>query len=298
MTSLKIDHRNYNVDIHQRQNLPEDAPRLVVAAFQPNQAARDILYTCIRAIQKFTPVPYELWVIDNHSPHPYADELLDFTDINVVLNYTDPEFPVTRSPLKYLKAKLRGQSRHPYSASYANAIALEIAVRLIPSRSKYFMSMHMDTLPCHGGWLNFLLSKLVGNVAAAGFQMNTLRIPDGTLHILGCLIDFQRFRELDLTFLPNLPKFDTGDKITTELRQAGLCVYVCKNTFNQPHLIETIPQSSPFRNLPVVRAFDDSENIIFLHLGRGIKRATGHLERGVSPEEWNKFARKHVINND
>ena len=38
------------------------------------------------------------------------------------------------------------------------------------------------------------------------------------------------------------------------------------------------PPDSPLKGVRVDRAFDDDWNIIFLHLGRGIRKSTGNIE--------------------
>ncbi len=95
-------------------------------------------------------------------------------------------------------------------ASYANAVALEIAARLINPESKYLMSMHMDTMPCRAGWLSYLMSRINGAVKAAGVRMDKTHTREGVLHVLGYIVDFQLFRKLGLDYLPDLPGLDVA----------------------------------------------------------------------------------------
>ena len=125
--------------------------------------------------------------------------------------------------------------------------------------------------------------------------MDKKRTKQGILHVLGHLIDFQLFQRLDLVFLPQLPRYDVGDLVTVRLREAGYKVYPCRNTLWNPELANMIQPSSPLRNFNVDRTFDDKENVIFLHLGRGIKKALRKHDSGISPEEWIRFAEKHII---
>lgn len=291
---IYVDNRAYTIQLYRRVTQPVTAPRLVVVSYQPNPLAQQILRVCIQVIQHLTPEPHELWVVDNNSPLKHIDWLLKSDNINVVLNRTEPLPPQARTML----GRLMGLSKHKRNqqgrGSYANAIALEMAARLIEPQSRYLMTLHMDTMPCHVKWLPFLLSKLQGNIAAVGVRLDKARTPEGILHVLGYMVDFQVFQRLQLNFLPQLPKYDVGDRVTVALREAGYDVWACPNTLWEPELVNKIPASSPLRHLHVDRSFDDEGNVIFLHLGRGIaKSVSGHVPTGrTSPEQWIRFARE------
>jgi hypothetical protein len=293
MVRLRIDGRTYMTQVRQRVTQSSEAPRLVVVAYQPNQLAQKILKVCIQAIQRYTLEPHELWVVDNNSPKDNVDWLLQCPETNVVLNLTEPVPPDGRSLLRRWK-KRQGQQKW---ASYANAVALELAVRLINQRAHYLMTLHMDIMPCRAGWLSFLRSKLGQGTVSAGVRMDRRRIPEGVLHVLGYLVNFQLFRKLNLDFLPQLPRYDVGDRVTIALRDAGYDVFACSNTLWEPRLVEKIPLSSPLRHLCVDRSFDDDSNVIFLHLGRGVRKSTGNYDdpKKTTPEEWIAFAEEYLF---
>ena len=115
------------------------------------------------------------------------------------------------------------------------------------------------------------------------------------MHVLGCLVDFQLFRQLNLDFLPRLPQYDVGDRVTVALREAGYGVFACRNTLWDAELVHAIPPSSPLRLLNVDRSIDDEGHVIFLHLGRGIRKSFGESGAGTTPEEWVNFAEEHLL---
>lgn len=288
---IPIDGRDYLVEVDRRVVLPVEAPRIIVVSHQPNRTAIELLRVCIEAVQYFTPEPHELWIVDNNSPRESLHWLNKRLDINLVQNRTEPLPPEAR---RADREHIQSTSQQDWG-SYANAVALELGTRLIDPGSHYLMSMHMDALPCRVGWLSFLKSKLTNGVGAAGVRLDKTRTAEGVLHVLGYMVDFRIFRDLKLDFFPELPELDVGDRVTIRLRQAGHDVFACPNTIWDARLAETIPLSSPLRDLQVDRSFDDDGNLIFLHLGRGIRKSGGEHKRGPSPEEWIKIAREYLM---
>ncbi len=282
---ITLDGLAYQIELVKNCELSPDAPRLVVVSHVQNPTAKELLRVCLAAIRRFTPEPHEVWVVDNNSPMENLDELLLSDDVNIVLNRTEP-LPSDARRLNLLGS---GNVTQTNWGSYANAVGLELAVRLADPRARYFMSLHMDALPCRAGWLSFMKSKLSDGVAAAGVRMDKTRTPEGVLHVLGYMVDFQLFKQLELSFFPELPRLDVGDNVTIRLRESGYGVFACANTVWEPDLVLKIPSSSPLRDLHVDRSFDDNGNVIFLHLGRGLRRSSGEHRKGTTAEAWINF---------
>jgi len=286
-----VDGLEYFLHVRRPVRLSPDAPRLIVVANQQNRTASGLLRVCIEAIRQFTPEPHEVWVVDNNSPVEKLGWLIEQPDVNAIFSRTEPIPPQARraqtSPVRENAQEDRG--------SYANAVGLELGIRTIDPASRHIMALHMDTLPCKGGWLSFLISKLSGSVAAAGVRLDRTRIPEGVLHVLGFVVDFQLFVRLGLDFFPRPPLLDVGDRITTEFRSAGYEVFSCRNTMWEPQLSDRLRPDSPLRRLPVDRAFDDDGRAIFLHLGRGVRKATGKHIKGLSAQDWIRFADREIL---
>lgn len=280
-TALMVDGKPYALQIRRAFSgaAPPSVPRLVVVAYQPNAPARRLLETCLTAIQWFTHEPHELWVVDNHSPEAHSAWLHDWPNLNVIFNHTEPVPPGADS-----------SSTQEAHGSYANGLALELAAQVIDPASQCLMTLHMDTAPCHPSWLAFLRGQLNDRVRAAGVRLDRVRVPEGVLHVLGYLVDFQVFRRLGLSFMPALPDLDVGDRVTLALRAAGYEVFACANTLWQPELAALIPSDSPVYDQPVDRSFDQAGQVIFLHLGRGLAQAAGRAgQRRVTLEDWRRL---------
>jgi hypothetical protein len=288
---LVVDGRSYDLEVIRNVTLSAEAPRLAVVSRQNNKTAMDLARVCIDAVRHFTPEPHELWVVDNNSPRENLQWLLERTDVNIALNRTEPLPPEGRVGSN---ASANPDVQLTW-ASYANAIALEIVARLINPESKYLMSMHMDTMPCRAGWLSYLTSRIKDGVRAAGVRMDKTRTPEGILHVLGYMVDFQLFQKLNLDYLPDLPGLDVGDRVTLRLREEGFDVFACPNTLWEPELAERIPACSPLKEFRVDRSLDSDGNVIFLHLGRGVRKSIGVHQRGTTAEEWVNMAYHRLI---
>jgi len=290
---IVIEGRSHRVVISQPVRRGANAVRLVIPAYQPTSIAQELLRICIGSIQNMTNADdYELWVVDNCSPWKNCRWLLDHPGINVALSRTKPLPPEKRffySPFAFWQ-------RQEQWGSYANALGLELALKLVDPRSLQLMTLHMDTMVCAPHWLDFFKSRVSETNKAMGACFEKHRTPEGVVHILGCMVDYQTFQAEGIHFWPDLPQYDVGDKVTLQLREAGHTVSVCENTYETPLLVESIPATSPYKHLSVVRAFDDSGNVIFMHLGRGIPKADErYVGESASAEDWIEFAEEHVI---
>jgi len=290
--TIRLDGRLYDLDVSRRVELPPVSPRLVMISHLHTQSAVELLKTSLMAVRRFTAEPHEMWVVDNNSPRENLTWLGAWPDVNLILNRTEP-LPPTVTEANRLPNDCLNQLDW---GSYANAVGLELAVRVIDPDSRLLMLLHMDAVPCKSGWLSFLRSKLTADpnekrlnnrgVAAAGVRMDRVRNPEGVLHVLGFMVDFQIFRKCNLDFFPDLPDLDVGDRVTVELRKCGYQVFACSNTLWNPELINNIPLSSPWRDLHVDRSFDDEGDVFFVHLGRGVRKSCGEHTKGTDVQQW------------
>jgi hypothetical protein len=287
-SKIKVYGRTYPVRVLRRVIAPSTAPRLVVVAFQPNNTAKEILRLCLDSIHRNTPEDHELWVVDNASPKKISQWLENEPDINVIFNQSKP------GPRFNFIRKIVGLSETTYMGSYANAVALELAARIIDADSQLMMTLHMDTMPCSNGWLSYLTGQLDEQVRCVGVRLDTKRVK--AVHVLGMLFDFNLFRSLKLTFAHDMPRHDTGDGISLAFENAGYRIWACPNTLWKPELLDCLPADSPYRNIMVDRSFDDQGRVIFLHLGRGIlKSHASILGEKTTPEQWLCFGREIVL---
>jgi ubiquinone/menaquinone biosynthesis C-methylase UbiE len=272
---ILIEGNQYNVYIKREKKKNNASTKLIVVSYLPNKLTRKILEMCLKSIQLYTPEEHELWVVDNNSPQTSVNWLYNFSGVNVIFN----------------------RSRHIQMASYDNGIGLELASRIINNNTQYIMTLHQDTMVCKNGWLSTMLSKMDDSIKAVGVRLDKGRVPDGILHILGCLIDFQILKNLRLSFLPRLPDYDTGDFAVSCIRKAGFDIFAFPNTLHDTSLIQLIPDNSPLKGFHVDRSFDEYNEIFFLHLGRGVLKSEkkGDFEGKTLPQKWIKFGEKYIL---
>ncbi len=272
-----IERNQYNVYIKREKPTNNSSTKLIVVSYLPNKLTKKILEICLKSIQKYTPEKHELWVVDNNSPEISINWLYNFSGINVIFN----------------------RSRYIKMASYDNGVGLELASHIINKNTQYIMTLHQDTMVCKNGWLSTMLSKMEDKIKAVGVRMDRGRVPEGTLHILGCLIDFQILKKLKLSFLPRLPDYDAGDLAISGLRKAGFDIFAFPNTLHDSSLTRLIPDNSPLKRLHVDRSFDENNQIFFLHLGRGVAKSEkkGNFKGKTLPQEWIKLGEKYILPN-
>ncbi len=272
---IEIDNNLYNVFVREKIFSRREAVRIIVVSYQPNRYSSELLKLCIESIQKFTDTDYELWVVDNNSPAGNIKWIDDVRDINIA----------------YIRTEPKG------GASYANSLALEVAARLINQNTGYLVCFHEDVAVCRYGWLDYMLSRMDKKIKAAGFRLTRARVPGGVLHVCGYIIDFKLFRELKLSFLPELPQFDVGDKAIYLLKENGFDIFHTPNTFDSPGLTGLIPETMEAYDLNVTRSFNDRDEIIYMHLGRGIPKAKGEYKNKEksSSEQWSGYIRKNLL---
>jgi len=106
---------------------------------------RDLLKLCIRAIRKFTRLPYEVVVVDNGSRDGSLKYLRGLQSIRLIERQAGAEPP----PI-------------------AHAEALELAAQA--AGGKYFLSLHTDAIPRREGWLERIVQVMEANakIAAVG----------------------------------------------------------------------------------------------------------------------------------
>jgi glycosyltransferase involved in cell wall biosynthesis len=309
--TYSLESKEYKVTVHSRHQSRSDTVKIIIPVYLFNEESFRISEVCIESVINNTPENHEIWVVDNNSTNNYSKLLNEIIGINLIANHTEPIDPLVN--LDRADASIFGKMKNlimsPSQPSqlnhgaYANAVGLELGCNFINQDTKLVFTMHSDTLVLKKGWLSFLMSKLNDKVRAVACWTDIIRV--NALHIGGLLFDYSLFRSLNMDFLPNIgksrypdmPEYDVGDLITLKLLENGYDHYSCKNTYNDPSLVEIIPDNHPLKNIHSDRCFDEEGELFFAHMGRGTPKSRGtYKQKGKTyPKEWIQFAEDYVL---
>ena len=282
---VTVERTRYTIDVLDRsRSAAPDAVAIVV----PCHEAFELTRTCLDAIERFTDVPHEVWVVDNASSPATVARLTAETTANLVLTHTAPW---RRGGVI---ARFVPWYRQTGGGSVANGVALELAAGVVTTR--WMFVMHNDAMPCKRGWMRDLLSRLDDRVRGVGVRQDPTRVK--AMHQSGFLFDFSLFRELRMSFMPGLPEYDVGDLVSVRLRDAGFGAAICDNTYNTPELRKRLPEHHWLKPVACDIAFDATGDPFYLHLGRGTLRSSKpdfDQARDLSLAEWLALVRANLL---
>tara|TARA_R110002020_G_scaffold154318_1_gene333892 strand:- start:1033 stop:1779 length:747 start_codon:yes stop_codon:yes gene_type:complete len=207
-------------------------------------------------------------VVENSNSIEDRDKLLeDFSNVIWVQNPTD----------------LRG--------SHANATALEKGMEMV--NTKHVFMCHNDVVATSETWMDYFISKIAEGYSLVGASSDQSRIK--AVHQSGLLVESEIARSVSFYPVYNEGKMllDVADSLTKFCRDSGLSYFVCDNTFNKPELAGSIKEER-YKDVRIDRALDEDGNVIFLHLGRGTRKHSGHYHKPgrVLYPEWVELTTK------
>jgi len=183
------------------------------------------------------------------------------------------------------------------SGSSQNASSIEISKEHI--KDDFVFAAHCDVCVTSESFYHTLFKKieeyeLIGPL----FDVCEERI--GALHVSGLFMRTELMKKVD--FFPRRidenNRMDVGDAATLYCRQNNLKHLCLPNTYNYPDLAKKIVDDN-FRNFKVTRCLDDDNNVIFMHMGRGIPKTIGTYQKAgperVYLKDWVKFCEGIVL---
>lgn len=272
--SIEIYNNKFQIEVLRRQRATNEAVTILI----PCHNGLELTKITVASIRKFTTTPYELWVIDNASTDGTVDWLREQSDLNVVFNHTGthPKDDSGKGTIWW---------KQNFGGSVANAIGLEMGARVC--HTHWIFVMHNDALPIRVGWLEEMLSKTNDRVRGVSTRRDPSRVH--AMHQSGMLFDFTLFKELRMTFAPNMPEYDVGDGITLSLEKNGYDCYYFQNTFNDPTLLSLpVWNGHWLEEIYCDKTLNSENEPFYLHLGRGTLQAAGpgNVERKTTVTMW------------
>jgi hypothetical protein len=86
--------------------------------------------------------------------------------------------------------------------------------------------------------------------------------------------------------MPKFPKFDVGEKAISDSLDKNFKIFAYENSRNDSLLLDRI--NDKYKSLTTVDvSVDENNNVIFLHLGRGIlKSSNKYKKNSFTPIDW------------
>ena len=266
----------------------------------PSYKSRTLTSLAIRSFEKFKSEFYFRYiVVENACDESYKELVLALAEDVVWIS---------------------NKQKAGYCRAAANAEAIEVGLKYV--KSDLVFMCHNDTVACHDNWMNILYEKIQEGCHIAGTVLDNVRIK--AVHISGMLLttelakkiscypinkkasivyqglSFEKISELNINAtkkalnIPDNVHLDVGDTYTQYCRENNLNYFCLKNTENDNVDFKLM---EPYTNFFADRAVDDSGNVVFMHLGRGIaKKDKKYSIKGrVSSHEWEKFVEENVL---
>ena len=235
----------------------------------PSFESAGLTRIAITSFEKFKKThDFRYIVVENSNSVQGRDKLLeDFSNVTWIQNPTD----------------LRG--------SHANATALEKGMEMV--NTKYVFMCHNDVMATSETWMDYFISKVADGHSLVGVAKDPGRIK--AVRQSGLLVESEIARSV--SFYPTYDKgkmiLDVADSLTKFCRDNGLTYFICDNTFNKPELAGSIKEER-YKDIRLDRALDEDGNVIFLHLGRGTQKHSGHYHKPgrVLYPEWVELTTK------
>ena len=133
--------------------------------------------------------------------------------------------------------------------------------------------------------------KLIGTVLDPG-RINAV-------HISGFYVDTNLLRTTDImpAYKSGKQIMDVGDSVTQRCVNENIPYFCFRNTFNSPELVDDIDEK--FNLFHVDRCLDTNNNIMFMHLGRGIPKTQNSYSKPnrVYLPQWYDFCDRLIREN-
>jgi Glycosyl transferase family 2 len=155
------------------------APPHLVSLVIPHYETPELVRLCLRAVRRYTTVPFEALVIDNASTDGASLEYL--------------------RRVSWIRLIERPADTVPDNGPGAHATALDLG--LAEARGEFLLAMHTDTIPRREGWLKALLEPFAGDPKMAVVGADKLTAPPPAIEAVKRLVNGKTYRRLALQIM-------------------------------------------------------------------------------------------------
>lgn len=239
----------------------------------PSFMSKDLDLIAIKSFESFRPVDLEITyiIVENTDAVSYKKDIMGSAKNIVWIN--NPTLAI---------------------GSEANAEAIEIGLKLV--HTEWVFLCHCDVCVTSSSFFDELNKKVEEGYKLIGTVLDPARIK--AIHISGYLTTKELADSVSHypIYVDGTQILDVGDRLTEYCREHGIKSYCFKNTFNVPELASEI--NDAYREFQVDRCLDEKNEVMFMHLGRGIpKTQMTYSKTGkVDLKRWIEFCRNKVVN--
>jgi len=272
------------------------ATALAISSYQPTRQSSELLRLALGSIQKFSPQAHT-YVFDVGSPKSKwrvdPDEFPDVTFHST--SYIPKSWERTSS--RYRAARKVFMMGPPRQGSIANGWTLDWAWEKLQNQGyKFFMTLQMDILLTSERTLPLLVKEAgkPGRFAAGVRRQLNLGKSEPILHSLGCMWNADVLEQLGEKFAPDFPDYDVGEKLSAAASRLGLDFYSLKS-MSEARNPDVLTHLNSLFGGRSDAAFDNNEELLFLHLGRGIPKSMRFTKTRDPLANWREAYERYVV---
>lgn len=239
----------------------------------PTFHSKDFIEIFIRSFEKFKPETLDVRyiVVENSTDSSYRNLTLGLAE--KVLWIENPTHLIN---------------------SEANAEGVDIGLQFVSS--EYVFIAHCDTVVTNSKFFLDMFSAVSDGFKLVGTVLDPARIK--AVHISGLLVETNLAKSV--SYYPVYDSngemtHDTGDLLTQKCRDEDIMHTWFANTFNLPDMIDILDE--PFKSFTVDRCLSYDNEVMFMHLGRGIPKMAGIYNKPnrVYFDGWVEFCKNYVL---
>ena len=245
-----------------------------ISVITPTFHCKDLALIFVKSFEKFRPkdLIIDYVVVENSNDVSYRDEILSVSPLITWIN-------------------------NPIDLIGSNANASGIIKGMEYVTNDWVFVAHCDVCVTSERFYSSVFSKVKEGNMMVGTVLDPSRIKINAIHVSGFLIDAVISRKINYfpRDLGNGIHLDVGDDATLYCRENNVKHFCFRNTFNSPFLINNIDKK--YQDIYCDRCLDDDDNVIFMHLGRGIPKTnnTYKVPGKTHIEKWKDFCYNRVI---
>jgi hypothetical protein len=232
-----------------------------------------LIKNLIKSFEHFKPSDYNLQyvIVENSSNSSFKEKVTEGLNDIVYINHADGEKYTINS----------GKS------SIGHGLAYEFGKQYI--KHDWTFVCHSDCFITSNSFFQEFKKKVDEGYELIGVCYDSHPNRIQAVHCSGFLIKTDILKKVSM--LPDLPKFDTTDKLTEFCRKNNNKIFVFSNTYNDKNLVELI--NEPFKSLGKDCGVDrclatETNKVIYMHQGRGTSKLSGQysVSGKLSTDEW------------